>query len=265
MTATVDEVITMRGPDSPGLNRMLSLSLAVHVIVFGALFLVPRDWMSKPKTTPVLMSISLNSGPSGDKTGGMNPAPARPIEEVKPEPKRPEPIRPSQPKSDVMPLPSKTPPKTPPKPMEKPPAPIARPPSTGLEIRQGTSRAETGLDPSDEAFTREYRPVVNLGMGAVSIGQMRDLLIHANATSTVRWAIVGLDMESFLDDGRPDFDVAALSGNAESEPERLVRLRLDIARQTLAAAFERWSSHDAAVRSDVGERPRPSFPRAWSA
>lgn len=144
MTATVDEVIGMRGPQSPGLNRMLSLSLAVHVVVFGALFLVPHDWFSKPKTTPVLMTLSLNSGPSGDKTGGMNPAPARPIEEVKPEPKRPEPIRPASPKSDVMPLPSKTPPKTPPKPMERPPAPIARPPSTGLEVRQGTSRAETG-------------------------------------------------------------------------------------------------------------------------
>lgn len=143
MTATMDEVIAMRGPDSPGLNRMLSLSLAVHVVVFGALFLVPRDWITKPKTTPILMTLSL-SGPSGEKTGGMNPAPARPIEEVKPEPKRPEPIRPASPKSDVMPLPSKTPPKTPPKPMEKPPAPIARPPSTGLEVRQGTSRAETG-------------------------------------------------------------------------------------------------------------------------
>jgi hypothetical protein len=34
-------------------------------------------------------------------------------------------------------------------------------------------------------------------------------------------AIIGLDMESFLDEGRPDFDSAALRGNPESEPERL--------------------------------------------
>jgi TonB family protein len=144
MTATVDEVIGMRRPDTRGLNRMVTISLMVHLTAVAVVFLVPRDWLGKQKAAPILMTLSLTSGSEGEKTGGMNPAPARPIEEVKPPPKRPEPIRPSEPKSDVMTVPSKTPPKTPPKPTTKPPAPIARPPSTGAQIRQGTSRAETG-------------------------------------------------------------------------------------------------------------------------
>ena len=68
------------------------------------------------------------------------------------------------------------------------------------------------------AFAPEYAPVLNLALGGLSIDQIRLLLIHANATSPLRMAVIGLDMESFLDDGRTDFDPSALKGNPESEP-----------------------------------------------
>ena len=141
MRVAVDDVIAMRGPDPRGLSRMLSISLGAHLLAIVALFVVPRDWLTKQKPNPILMSISLDA-PEGDKTGGMNPAPPRPIEQEAPTPKRPEPIRPAATKSDVMAVPTKTPPK--PTTSARPPSPIARPPTTGLQVRQGTSQAETG-------------------------------------------------------------------------------------------------------------------------
>jgi len=115
----------------------------------------------------------------------------------------------------------------------------------------GTSRAEAGLDARYDGFAAEYRPVMNLALGALSIGQTRELLIHADAVTTVRMAIIGLDMESFLDEGRPDFDSAALRGNPESEPERLVRLRMDVSRTTLAASIARWIESKDSTRLDT--------------
>ena len=131
----------MRGPGSSGLNRMVTVSLGIHLAAVALLFIVPREWLSKPKPNPILMSISLDA-PEGDKTGGMNPAPPRPIEKEAPPPKRPEPIRPAATKSDVMTESTKTLPK-PTTTSPKPPSPIARPPTPGLQVRQGTSAAET--------------------------------------------------------------------------------------------------------------------------
>jgi periplasmic protein TonB len=142
MRAEVGDVIAMRGIDPRGLNRMVGVSLAAHLFAVVGLFVVPRSWLEKQKPNPILMSISLDA-PEGDKTGGMNPAPPRPIEKEAPTPKRPEPIRPVPPKPDVMAVPTKTPPSKPAT-SAKPPAPIARAPTTGLQVRPGTSVAETG-------------------------------------------------------------------------------------------------------------------------
>ena len=104
----------------------------------------------------------------------------------------------------------------------------------------GTSRTATGIDPLHPGFAPGDAPVLNLSLGASSIEQIRLLLVHANSTSPVRMAVIGLDMESFLDAGRPDFDPAALNGNPETEPERLVRLRIDVSREALSASLARW-------------------------
>jgi len=101
----------------------------------------------------------------------------------------------------------------------------------------GTSRAEFGLDPRHPGFTAQFQPVLNLALGALSIEQIRLLLIHADTGSPLSTAIIGLDMESFLDSGRPDFDPASLEGNPESEPESLARLRIGLSREAFAANF----------------------------
>ena len=89
--------------------------------------------------------------------------------------------------------------------------------------------------------------MLNLSLGGLSIEQIRLLLTHANATSPLRMAVIGLDMESFLDDGRTDFDPAALKDNPESEPARLVRLRMDVSREALSASVARLMAPRAAA------------------
>ena len=120
----------------------------------------------------------------------------------------------------------------------------------------GTSRAEFGLDPRHPGFAPEYQPVENLALGGVSIEQIRLLLIHANVRSPLKMAVIGLDMESFIDQGRADFDPAALLGNPESEPQRFVRLRVGVSRESLAASLARLSLPEpAAADANVGGKP----------
>jgi outer membrane biosynthesis protein TonB len=135
------------GPvEPPGLRRIKRLSLMIHVGAVLTLFLVPREWLSTTKTTPHVMTISL--GAAGPRTAGMNPTSSRPIEEVAPPPKRPEPARPATPKTEPPPVAAIKTPKPPPKPAPADPKPgpttPPRPPITGPEVKQGTSRAETG-------------------------------------------------------------------------------------------------------------------------
>jgi hypothetical protein len=124
----------------------------------------------------------------------------------------------------------------------------------------GTSRAEFGIDPRSSAFASEYAPVLNLSLGGLSVEQMRLMLIHGNTVSPLRLAVIGLDLESFLDAGRTDFDAAALEGNRESEPQALVRLRLDISREALSATLAQLMVPAAAS----AELPAVSVgPREW--
>lgn len=101
----------------------------------------------------------------------------------------------------------------------------------------GTSRAQGALDVRHLGFVPDDAPVMNLALGALSIEQMRLLLMHAHAISAPRKAIIGLDLESFLGRGRPDFDSAALAGNPDSEPRWLVRVRASLSRHALAAGL----------------------------
>jgi hypothetical protein len=126
----------------------------------------------------------------------------------------------------------------------------------------GTSRAEFGIDSYSRTFAPEYAPVLNLSLGGLSIEQIRLLMTHANATSAIRMAVIGLDMESFLDDGRTDFDPTALKGNPESEPPGLVRLRLDASREALSASVARLMAPHAAPASTV-TRGQIVQPQAW--
>lgn len=143
---TSQEPLTfVTGPVEPaGLRRMKRASFAIHIGVVAMMFVLPREWFRTTTTKAPMMTISL--GAAGPRTSGMNPAGARPIEEVAPPPKRPEPARPATPKSEPAVAAIKTakpPPKPATDPKSAPPSP-PRAPITGAQVAPGTSRAETG-------------------------------------------------------------------------------------------------------------------------
>jgi protein TonB len=96
------------------------------------------------------MTISLDGGDGGPANGGMTSISARPVQEVKPpdEPRRPEPVRPPAAKAPEMtvPLPNKSPAKSPPPPKvaQAPDEARGRTPTRGAEVRTGSAVAETG-------------------------------------------------------------------------------------------------------------------------
>jgi hypothetical protein len=155
MQEEVSDLIAARKPDTHGLSRAVTWSLAVHLIVIATAVLVPRDWLVKAKPPVKTITISLG-GSVGPQTSGMTAAGARPVQQVAPEPKRPEPIRPAAAKPDLMTIPEKPVklrPKPEPPPPPAPPAPVTQPPTTGRQIMPGTSRAETGARGESSGLT----------------------------------------------------------------------------------------------------------------
>ena len=127
-----------------GLRRTMLMSLVIHLGAAVVLFAIPGDWLRREE--PKRVSMSLQAGSPGEKTGGMTAAGARPIEEVAPPPKRPAPIPPVAPaKAPAIAVPVKPPPKTAPRPVETSTTSTAppRPPTTGAQKTVGTSAAET--------------------------------------------------------------------------------------------------------------------------
>ncbi len=145
MHEDVDDVIARRRMDPSGLNRALSASMAIHIGIVILLLVIPQSFWAREKAKPLLMTISF-SGSGGDRSGGMNAAGARPVEQVAPPPKRAEPIPPATPpKSTSLNLSAKPPVKTTPVPTPSAtPSATTRPPTTGAQTRPGTSAAETG-------------------------------------------------------------------------------------------------------------------------
>ncbi len=141
----------------PSLNRVMTWSFAIHAGVLLALFLVPREWLSRRNEKPPVMTISLG-GNTVQRTTGTNPIGGRTIEQVAPPPKRPEPIRPAP---KVPPAPAPVPAKpTPPPPARatapKPtPPPPQRPPVTGPQVSQGNTPVETGARGQGSGLTFE--------------------------------------------------------------------------------------------------------------
>lgn len=145
MHEDVDDVITRRRSNPAGLNRALSASMAIHFGTVFLLLIIPKSFWAREQPKPLLMTISF-SGSGGERSGGMNAAGARPVEQVAPQPKRPEPIPPATPpKSTSLNLSAKAPAKTTPVPTPSAtPSATTRPPTTGAQTRPGTASAETG-------------------------------------------------------------------------------------------------------------------------
>jgi periplasmic protein TonB len=129
-----------------GFQRMLTISLVVHVVGLAAFALAPQDWRTRASNEREVMTISLGGAP-GPESGGMTPMAGRAVQRAVPlqENPRPEPIRPPA----EMGEPTKAPPKQAPK--ERPTAETApdtakgRTPTTGAQVTQGQAQADTGV------------------------------------------------------------------------------------------------------------------------
>jgi periplasmic protein TonB len=150
MTTTMDQLAGWNRSND-GFRRMVWISFAIHITVLAVYIFFPRNLFAKP--APIVMTISLGGG-IGERTTGATPISNKQVEKVEPPPKRPEPIKPNPAeKPNVMKVPEKPAP-TPTKAIEKPAPPVPeRPPSTGSEIRKGTSAAETGSAGVNQGLT----------------------------------------------------------------------------------------------------------------
>lgn len=145
MQEAIDDLIARRRLDPGGLGRLLSISLAAHLTVVVLAVVVPRAWLVRETPKPMVMTLSLGGSPA-ERSGGMVAAGARPVEQVAPPPRRPEPIPPATPKPSTVIAVPKSPVKPPAKMKEPgPPSPaVTRTPTTGAQLTRGTSVADTG-------------------------------------------------------------------------------------------------------------------------
>ncbi|MEZ5290120.1 MAG: TonB family protein [Vicinamibacterales bacterium] len=126
---------------------MLGASLAAHLVLATAVFLIPAAWMGlqTAREEPV-MTVSL-AGPSGPAAGGRQAESAQAVQSVAPPAPRREPVAPPTAKTPEMVEPTKAPPrKTPVPPVKQAPAdaPTRVTPSKGAEVQQGDALANTG-------------------------------------------------------------------------------------------------------------------------
>jgi TonB family protein len=145
MIEAVSDIIAARSREPEGLNRMVALSVAAHVLVLAVLMFTPKPDFSDdaPRT---VMTVSLGGAP-GPRSGGMTPTGGRAVQapqplesrrsraETAPAPKAPEM---ALPRPDARPRPAQA------RPTQAPQESTARTPSTGPEPREGSARAETG-------------------------------------------------------------------------------------------------------------------------
>jgi len=145
----VSAILHDRAREADGLSRMLTLSLAAHVVIVAGLWLMPSGWRSRTPEDRAVMTISLG-GVEGPETGGMTSIAGRAVQTIAkpdapkaldtpPAAKAPEMIEP-----DRITKPASKVPKTLEKPQDKSPS---RTPTAGAEIKAGSARVNTGGAP----------------------------------------------------------------------------------------------------------------------
>ena len=148
----VSDILRDRMQTPAGLRRMITASVAVHLLAASALLLAPGGLLrGGPDASRIVMTISLGGGGVGPENGGMTTMGGRPIQtETPPEeaPKR-EPIRPPAVKAPemTMPLPNARPVKAAPAPAVKqaPEDARGRTPTRGAQTSPGSTVADTGV------------------------------------------------------------------------------------------------------------------------
>lgn len=145
----VTDILRDRMHEPPGFQRMVTLSIAVHVLVAAAIIFAPRGLIGHRESVREVMTISLSGGGEGPRTGGFTNIGGRPVQAVTPpdEPPKREAVRPPAAKPPDMTLPTKAAAKTAAKAPDVKQAPDqarGRTPTKGTEISPGSSIAETG-------------------------------------------------------------------------------------------------------------------------
>jgi TonB family protein len=144
----VTDILRDRMRTPAGLERMVAMSVGVHVAVAVALLLSPGQWITRPITTPkTVMNISLGGG--GPQTGGMTQMGGRPVQvQTPPEEMKREAIRPPAAKTPEMTLPKPgarvTKATDAPAVKQAPDDARGRTPTRGAQTAAGSSVAETG-------------------------------------------------------------------------------------------------------------------------
>jgi protein TonB len=134
-----------REPQGP-LSRMLSASVALHVVFIALLIFAPSNWWSRPIETPQnVMTISLGGAP-GPRSGGMTSISSRPVQQAVEDLPKVTPNRPPAAKTPEMvePIAKPRPAKETPTPVRDAPKEASRTkPTVGRETQEGTAKAET--------------------------------------------------------------------------------------------------------------------------
>ena len=144
------DVLRDRMQTPAGLQRMISVSVAVHLALAAALLFGRDGLLRRHDVPPTLMTISL-SGSAGPENGGMTALGGRPVQAVTPpdEPAKREAPRPPAAKAPEMtiPLPNArtVKPSTAPNVKQAPDEARGRTPTKGKEPAFGSAIADTGV------------------------------------------------------------------------------------------------------------------------
>jgi TonB family protein len=148
----VSDVLRDRMQTPAGLQRMLSLSVAVHLALVAALVFAPGGLLKRAADpTRTVMTISLSGSGDGPDVGGMTMMGGRPVQTQAPPEAlaKPEPVRPPAAKTPemTMPLPDAKPVKATRTPAVKqaPDEARGRTPTRGAQTSEGSAIAETGV------------------------------------------------------------------------------------------------------------------------
>jgi TonB family protein len=148
----VTDVLRDRMAEPRGLQRMVALSVAAHVLTVAFILLAPATWVGRnAEPPPPVMTISLGGSGGGPQTGGMTAMGGRPVQVERPAedaPKR-EAIRPPAPQEPAMTVPVRgaKPTKAAPAPnvTQAPDQSRGRTPTKGPQTRAGNAVADTGV------------------------------------------------------------------------------------------------------------------------
>ncbi len=145
----VTDVLRDRMDEPSGLQYMAAVSVAAHVVLFGAFMVAPGKWLlsQTAEATPKVMTITLGGGGDGPQNGGFTAMGGRPVQAE---------MRPDAPREAVRPPAAAAPEMTMPTQGAKPAkassaavkqAPVdarGRTPTKGTDTRAGSTVAMTG-------------------------------------------------------------------------------------------------------------------------